>query len=344
MTQRQAFRVSDALRCMLVNAPRGENLACPRQSFSGARTLQNALLWKDALSQPRDRVTLAAWQGIRTGGLVSAKTRSGERVWEIDRLYLPQPRFELTNGSNGSNPAPNSFSDAAALGLLDQLVTTLGSRSAERIFLRLTEDSPILPLAQRCGFFLFLRETVLEGPGGAALAGTVPPATSNGTASNGITSNISPRAVEIRERLPQDHYALFQLFTAATPVAVRESLGLTFDQWRDAGEQRCSQGVEWVMAVEGRICAWLGVWPGRQGCQLEEVELLLHPRHTELLTDLLELAFSRPGGQRWRVPDYQGMVLDQLGYRGFHEVGQYTMLNKRVAAPVVSRGMAPVEA
>ena len=174
-------------------------------------------------------------------------------------------------------------------------------------------------------------------------------AASNIVASN-VTSNGSTSAVEIRERRPQDHYALFQLFTAATPVAVRESLGLTFDQWRDAGEQRCSQGVEWVMAVEGRIRAWLGVWPGRpghqghQGHQMEEVELMLHPRHTELLVDLMELALARPGGQRWRVPDYQGMVLDQLGYRGFHKIGQYTMLNKRVAAPVVNRGMAPVEA
>ncbi|MFQ6031181.1 MAG: hypothetical protein ACE5Q6_27265 [Dehalococcoidia bacterium] len=320
MMQRQAFRVSDALRCMLVNAPRGENLACPRQSFSGARTLQNALLWKDALSQPRDRVTLAAWQGIRTGGLVSARTRSGERAWEIDRLYLPENCSDLPAGQLDTNHSP----DTAPIELLEQLVQALGWRAAERVFLRLTEGSPIIPAAQRSGFFPSFQETMLEGWGG------------------GTTSKGSQSAVTIRERLPHDDYALFQLFSAAAPVAVRESLGLTFDQWRDSREPHCRKGTEWVLETDdGRISAWLGIWPGRPG---EEVELMLDPRHPELLSDLVELALARPGWQRWLVPDYQAMVIDRLRYRGFHEVGQYTMLNKRVTAPVLAHGMAPMEA
>jgi hypothetical protein len=71
---------------------------------------------------------------------------------------------------------------------------------------------------------------------------------------------------------------------------------------------------------------------------------MLHPRHPEQLPGLLDLALNRPGPQRWLVPDYQPMVVDQLRYRGFHEVGRYILLNRMVAAPVVCRGMAPVEA
>lgn len=42
----QTFRVTDALRCLVLNTPKSPNLACPRSSPTKHATLQNLDLWK----------------------------------------------------------------------------------------------------------------------------------------------------------------------------------------------------------------------------------------------------------------------------------------------------------
>lgn len=312
----QNFRISEALRCVLLNTPRGPNLACPRNGPSGASLLKNAAFLKEALAQRRDKVTLARWEGSQFKGLVSAHARRGYRVWEVDRLYISGEPPK--NGTNGSWAV-----DTASLGLLEQVIEAVGTRNAERIFLRLPSESPLVLLARRAGFFPYFEELLLQsresrlGPGEA------------------------PAPAGLTERLPQDDYPLFQLFSAATPQAVRAAMGLTFDQWRDAHEPHTRGRREWVVSRNGRITGWLGLSRGRRA---KEAEVLVHPDSADLWRGLVEMTLAHGGRQRWFVPDYQAVTADLLLGHGFCETARFTMLVKTVAVPVMSLGMAPVEA
>ena len=312
----QNFPISEALRCVLLNTPRGPNLACPRNGPSEASLLKNAAFLKEALGQRRDRVTLARWEGSQFRGLVSAHARRGYRVWEVDRLYISgDPPKSRANGSWAI--------DTAALELLEGVIEAAGTRYAERIFLRLPSESPIVLLARRAGFFPYFEELLVQsrerrlGPDGA------------------------PAPAGLTERQPQDDYPLFQLFSAATPQAVRAAMGTTFDQWRDAHEPHSRGRREWIVSSNGRITGWLGISRVRRA---KEAEVLVHPDCSDLWRGLVELTLSHGGRQRWLVPDYQTITADILLGHGFHETARFTILIKTVAVPVMSLGMAPVEA
>jgi hypothetical protein len=344
----QTLRISDALRCILLNSPKGSNLACARGSFASSITREKAALWKQVLTQRRNRITLVWWNGFRLGGLASIRTRAGRRVWEIDHLYLPTPDPGPQANHTNQNGRYAS-SDATTLEILEQLGQLAGWQSAERIFLRLPWDSPLIPLARRTGFFPSFQETLLEGTGGSIsnngaeplerelpLNGPEPPFV---VSLSNHQQRICPHT--IRDPLPQDDFAVFQLFSATTPAAARVALGLTFDQWRDAQEPPDGKKQEWVAESNCRVTGWLslssshGIWQGR---------IMTHPDHPQLLPAMVNLALSHAGPQKWLVPDYQKAVQDQLRQHKFREVARYTMLIKTVAVPVMCPGMAPVEA
>ena len=96
---------------------------------------------------------------MRPQGLVSARVRSGRRVWEVDRLYLADIRSPI-NQRPQYDPA-----EAAPLELLEHLIEAAGTRQAERVFLRLPSDSPVVSVAQRTGLFPYYEESLLERPG-----------------------------------------------------------------------------------------------------------------------------------------------------------------------------------
>jgi hypothetical protein len=315
----QTFRISDALRCVLLNTPKGPNLASPWNDSPSRGTIQNLSLWKQVLTQQDNRITLTWWDGIRLGGLASARTRAGYRVWEIDHFYLPASNFNSQHDGKGLN----DIQSTAALEALERLVQLAGSHSAQRVFLRLPSNSPAICLAQRTGFFPSFEEILMEG---------------EGTQRAEVGDHTSDC---FRVRQPEDEYPLFQLFLATTPAPVREALGLTFDQWKDAQES-CTKGrQEWLQENNGKVVGWLRLRPGRN---FVEGKVMVHPDHPDVLSRLVTFALSTPGTHRWLVPSYQETVCDQLGYRGCQERARYTMLIKTVAVPVMQPGMAPVEA
>ena len=144
----QSLRVSDALRCILLNTPKSPNLAEARSDSVNHTALHNLGLhnlglWKQVLTQPENRITLVSWNGIGLAGLVSARTCNG-RVWELDHLYLPH--------SSANGVPPGGIPESATLTLLEGLVRLAGERRAERILLRLPSSTPAIGLAQRAGF------------------------------------------------------------------------------------------------------------------------------------------------------------------------------------------------
>jgi len=318
----QTFRVTDALRCLVLNTPKSPNLACPRSSPTKHATLQNLDLWKQALTQQDNRITLASWNGIRLGGLVSARTCTG-RVWEVDHLYLPDDQPDINGMSPGTSSRLNYGQEAAILELLEQLVQEAGSRNAERIFLRLPSGIPAVTLARRDGFFPYFEETLMEGWAG------------------NISHQSEHPAENIRVRQQQDEYSLFQLFCACTPAPVRVALGLTCDQWQETMSLRSSKRLEWVIESNGKLVGWLALFNCRG---TTEGQVMAHPDHPELLDQIMTLSSYNPSYQRWLVPHCHQPMCDQLNYRGLREAARYTMLVNTVAAPVRCAGMAPMEA
>ena len=318
-----AFRISDAIRGVVFHELKGSNLACVRSACpsdvgSGFPALRSVSFWTNAMLQRQDRVTQVCRNGSRLRAAGSARRLGGPKAWEIDRLYLCE------------SESVGRLEEEVFPSLLDSLVQSARERGAQRVFLRCSLDSEVANMAKRSGFVHYFNEVVLEGSG--------PVGISEATA-GGYKTGLEPTPVLIRDRLPQDTHALFQLFSAATPQQVRVGLGFTLDQWRDSQEPAPSR--EWVAAHEDRLAAWGGLWAdGKRS----HGEVMIHPDHPELLPVMLGRILAQPGPKRLVVPDYQGTTLELLHRRGFRETAEYAITASTVAAVEYSHSMATVEA
>jgi len=211
-----AFRMGDALRCVLVDAPGGPNLAAPTESVVRCRPLRNSTFWKQSLGRASNRVTVGDWNGINLASLASARVRSGVRSWEVDRLHLKDSgqTFEL----------------------LEQLVHAAGCRGAERVFLRVPYDSGMVDTARRVGFYPYFEEVHLAG--------------------SATPSKADPVEFSVEHRIAADLQGLFQLYSAATPQEVRQGVGMTIDQWLDSQEPAQANRDESVLKSGGKIVGW----------------------------------------------------------------------------------------
>ena len=247
-----AFRMGDALRCMLVDAPGGTNLAAPTEAVVRCRPLRNSTFWRQSLARGSNRVTVGDWNGMSLSSLASARMRSGVRAWEVDRLHLKE-------------------SDQA-LDLLEQIVQRAGSRGAERVFLRVPCDSEIVDVARRAGFFPYYEEIHLTGHE------WLPDAPVSGEAPDRFTT---------ADRRPVDQQGLFQLYCAATPQRVREGIGMTMDQWLDSQEPAQTRRDETVLKLDGKIVGWRMHEPfGKTATG----QLTGHPDHPETVQRLVRMS------------------------------------------------------
>ena len=298
------FRISDVLRCLLADAPSGTNRAAHTESVVRCRPLLNSTLWRQSLVRSSNRVTVGDWNGMALASLASARVRTGVRAWEVDRLHLKEP--------------------AQALELLEQIVTGVGSRGAERVFLRVACDSPIVDVARRVGFFPYYEEIHLTG--------------SEWLPETDSSDRNDTRRFTSEARLEPDQQGLFQLYCAATPQRVREGTGVTIDQWCDSQEPARTHRSETVLKLDEKIVGWGLREPyGKTTAG----RMIGHPNHPETTTHLVRLSCQT---QNWLVPDYQEHIVELLDRQGLQESGRYTMLIKTVAVPVRSREFSYVEA
>ena len=298
------FRIGDALRCMLVDAPRGTNRAAPTESVVRCRPLRNSTLWRQSLARTSNRVTVGDWNGMALASLASARVRTGVRAWEVDRLHLKEP--------------------AQALELLEQIVTGVCSRGAERVFLRVACDSPIMNVARRVGFFPYYEEIHL-------MRSEWLPETD--TSDQNDTGRFTSE-----DRSDPDQQGLFQLYCAVTPHQIREGTGVTIDQWCDSQEPARTPRSETVLKLDGKIVGW-GL--REQFGKTNAGQMIVHPDHPETTAHLVRLSCQT---QNWLVPDYQEHIVGLLNRQGLQESGRYTMLIKTVTVPVRSREFSYVEA
>ena len=299
-----AFRLGDALRCMLVDAPGGANLAAPTESVVRCRPLRNSTFWKQTLARSSNRVTVGDWNGMDLASLASARVRNGVRAWEVDRLHLKDTD--------------------QAFDLLEQVVFAAGSRGAQRVFLRIPCDSPMIGIARRIGFFPYYEEIHLAGK--------------EWLPDSGGSSKDSEARFTAEDRSSADQQGLFQLYCAATPQKVREGVGMTLDQWWDSQEPAQAHRKETILNLDGKTVGWRMSEPfGKTASG----QLIGHPDHPDTNSYLVRLCGQT---QNWLVPDYQEHIMDLLERQGLSEAGRYTMLIKTVVVPVRSREFSYVEA
>ena len=202
----QTVRISDAVRCFLLNVPKGPNLVCPRETSLSGKQPSNTVLWRETLARRRGRISLVSWRGFQFTGLASAHAINGHRAWEVDRLFVSTGQDKTPGDSNGAGAKLQKSWDHAFTDFLEKLVQEAGERLGERVMLRLPFDSPCVHAARLAGFYPFFEEALLEGQ----------------VAEDGQNAAESPLSLGVR--LPQDDYGLFQLFCAGSPQQVRAGL------------------------------------------------------------------------------------------------------------------------
>ena len=281
------FAPADALR-FAAAARRGmsPNLALTLAELRGAEALAPAMLSLAGRSLlPRSQTRAWTWtDGGRIRALCAARPRSGPQSWEVERLQA------------------DSIDEWAIVEMLERTAAACAEGGAERVFLRTDADGDVPSIARAAGFFPRMRETLY--------AGSVP-------------KDAAPRALldagaRLRKRLPGDDYALFRLYSAATPVSARQLAGMTLEQWAASRERAPGRADERVLETEGGALA--GCVGTRRGLASGSLDMLIHPDYAALTDDMAEAALRPLAGLRRVValaPDHAprvGAALERLGF------------------------------
>jgi len=303
----RALRPTDLLALMSRTGGAGWwNAAKPRSRLSGdpsGPALIGSLLERMLPIEGHSRAWVC-YEGNDLRGFLAARQKTGPSIWEVEALLLGGEDHE-----------------EVSLPLLESLSREAWLQGVQKVFLRLPEESPLLPSARRAGYVPYLRETLFVA---------LHPAISEAEAPPGL-----------RPRRRNDAPDLFRLYTSLAPAWVRQAEGLTLQEWQETRDRRVAgrRTRQWLLIQDG-IQAWLSVQrEGRTGF----LDLLATPAApTEELV--------RFGLQQLRcqvvlclVPEYQalGGVLEDLA---FSPVAAYVSLVKPLAVRVPQARLVPVRA
>jgi hypothetical protein len=247
------------------------------------------------------RHTWISVKGATLRGLASARKRGAKTAWEIDCLIRTEAASDVT------------------LQLFDQITEDAGRAGAEKIFVRLDADSPLLRDASTCGFALYMRERLYVSEG---LGNVEHPAFGE--------------SLTFRRWSKADAHDAFRLYNRATPEPVRMAEAATLREWL-ASRERIAAGRgtrQWVLADESNILAWLRtVADGEIGRFDITADLLANDR----IGELIDAACARLSEQSLLltlVPEFAIGIGNRLRERGFTEQGEYVSLVKRTVRPI----------
>ena len=304
------FEPTDALGCALA-ARRGlsPNLAHTLASLLGADSFGASTLALALRSlSPRTRRRAWTWaDGARIRAVCAARPRSGAQSWEVERLQA------------------DSIDEWAIVETLERTAAACAEGGAERVFLRADADGDLPPIAQAAGFFPRFRETLYA----AAIPKDAPP------------RGLLDAGARLRRRLPSDDYALFRLYSAATPVRTRQLAGMTLEQWSSSRERAPGRADERVLEIDGETVGWIATRRGFGGGILE---IMVHPDRAALTDGIAEAALRSLRGVR-RVmalaPDHAPRVGAALERLGFAPEAEFATLIKSAARTVAQLSAAP---
>jgi hypothetical protein len=296
----------------------------PRLASLNRRGLVNEAYSRRDLTQPRRSLSLGmvlshwlaleenrqTWVNVerrRIDGLISARHEGN--AWEIDRLVVePDAEPRLVQR------------------LLSYLTAVGGEVGIQKLYLRLPAMSELVEAARGAGFLLYNAETLYVR--------TVP-------ASPVRKSRLPPG---VRPKASHDLQALFQLYCAAVPLAVRQAEAMTLSEWqqlrlRTRSALRCK---ELVAEREGQLVGWLQLeWRGAAGY----LELLALPDSPDIVDTLLDVALMLQGGRApWYclVAEHEARLAHALGERGFQPEASFCALVKQLSVRVKQPRLVPV--
>jgi len=270
----------------------------------GERALPLGIFRRQWLSLRERRQTLVCSHRGVIKGLVSARSRRGPGTWEIDHLLLDEDDGEI------------------CLQLLERLSAVAGSSGAGRIFLRLSQASPLLEAARGAGFSPYLNEYLYHFRGPSA----------KGFAPESLSTVLRPKS-------PSDDYVLFQLYNAAVPGPVRYAEGLTFSEWQEARELFKTE----LVCEEGNgLLAWVGL---RVEGGWGHFDIKVHPSAEDRLGEIIASSLALLEGKPTilsLVPEFQWRLRRLLGGIGFEQVAGFSILVKQLRARVPEPELTPM--
>lgn len=242
------------------------------------------------LSFATGKHTWVSVRGATIRGLISARRRAKRTAWEVDCLI-------------------NADEDCSvARSLLERMVAGTAKEGAERIFLRLAVDSPIVEVARSVGFFAYAQETLYR-------ADEPVPTTDPG--------------LPFRSASKADTFGIYQLYSAVTPANVRAIEGATFREWQAAREPWGGNPSDLLLEEDGIITGWLRLLRGNES----RFSMLVHPQRRDaeafLHTALAHLKGSRP--ILCLAPSRGDSLSRLLRALAFSPVEDYVMMAKRTA-------------
>lgn len=239
------------------------------------------------LSFATGKHTWVSVRGATIRGLISARRRAKRTAWEVDCLINTDEDSSVTRS------------------LLERMVAGAAKERAERIFLRVRADSPLVQTARSVGFFAYAQETLHR-------AAEAP--------------SIDDHKLPVRQGSQADAFGVFQLYSAVTPANVRAIEGATFREWQASREPWGGRPTDLVLEEDGIITGWLRVLRENGG----RFSIMVHPDRREV-DAFLETALARL--QDSSPVFYLAPAWDPLAQRlqqwGFSPVEDYVVMAKR---------------
>ncbi len=196
--------------------------------------------------------------------------------------------------------------------LLSVLTQQIARQGGERIFIRLLSDDPLVDAVQAVGFLHSSRETLYRTRRQNRATGPAP-----------------------RRKTDADEFAIYQLYTASTPMETRLWTGVTFDQWDMARERTLGRSKEFVVDADHGIKGWLKTV---RRLRTSSATLMVHEDDESTATELIDFAMAslpRFGDVLWPVSEHQTAVEPVLRRRGCNVDSEYVTLVKSMVTPAL---------
>ncbi|MPZ47733.1 MAG: hypothetical protein GEU75_00175 [Dehalococcoidia bacterium] len=249
-----------------------------------------------------------AWISARRGrlqGLVGARQRGGRQAWEVDYLIDTTP---------GREAAPE---------LLECAIAETGRAGAEKLFLRLSAGSALLPAAREAGFMTYQEEVLYA---------------------RGYSHDPGGEAASLRAVNPSDSYFLYRLYNLATPETTRRHEAATFSEWHAAQERRwLRNGVQLVAEHKGEVAAWVRAARLPQGVVAEVTVSESGLDHARGVVAAAATALDAAGSPLFViVPRPAESLCRRLEEGGFSPRQDFVCLMRRTTRPLELPALKPV--
>lgn len=307
------FNPADVFSLLVLQTRAEPNMAWARHSLAAGqpRLVPLGSLVGEWLPRKGGRHTWVLSQRGMAIGIVSIRRRKGQGNWEVDRLLV----------ARGKEPA--------AVEVLEGVNVALGRLGAERLFLRLPENSPIETHAAKAGFHPLVREGLFVRP------------------RTGPEKNGRPPDTAVRPMVDADGFNLFRLYSSTVPAALRQVDGVTLREWR--GVRDLSEGLPardaWVMEQDGDIVAAVTVSESVAATRM--MDLLARPTAGDAAATLVQTAVAARGHRDallCLLPEYQSDLTGRLMDAEFESRGGFHVYVKYIVARVRRPGLLPVGA